>query len=540
MAVFLVLSVLISPGCNKKEADSSKETSTTETGAPSSSTVRSGTTGSSDTSTESTTAATRTKNPLDGKYYYDEKVVNEEGTVKEIIPTGNTANLSKQLKGYFDAEAETLRKKILNTKNTEEYYKITGNKYYVSSRNGDDSNSGLSPAEALKTAEGIRGLNLKPGDAVLFERGSVFRLDSSILTVNGVTYGSYGTGEKPKIYASPVNLATVTWVPSNKKNVWKIDYIYPDCGSMIFNHGKEVGYKKTNLRSLEKNTEFFQDKSSNTLYVYCDKGNPAKVYESIEIALEMPIINIPSNGKNIVIDNLCMKYSGQFAVKGTWNIKNVTVTNCEIGYIGGGTLNTSSRYGNAIQFWTGSENIVCEYNWIYQTWDTAISWQGYGGSDFYYKNVSFCNNLLEFNNADYEYWDPGSSVENFSMCNNIMRFTALGWGTRENDGGYRGIEGNFVGNTKDMAVKKLYVKDNIIDCPGRMIVNWQIDPADINTELFVSGNKIYVNSSYRTGTEIVRGFKHDESEANGKHAKNADEFIAALKKFDPTAVLKWN
>lgn len=476
-----------------------------------------------------------------GQFTFDETVSNTSGTVKEILPTGNTASLSNPLKGYADAQAEALRSAIVGTGNTENYYTITGKKYYVSSDKGDDANDGTSPSAPLKTIEAVRGLPLSEGDAVLFERGSVFRLYTTFLTVKGVTYGSYGTGEKPKFYGSPANLANAVWTPSVKRNVWQMDYIYADCGSMIFDHGQAVGYRKTGLRSLEKNTDFFQDKSTNTLYLYCDKGNPAKVYADIEIALRMGIIGVPSGVGNVVIDNLCLKYGGIMGVSCTWNAYNVSVTNCEIGYIGGATTTDgNSRYGNGIQFWTGAKNIVCNHNWIYQVFDTAISWQGYGGADFSYENITFNDNLLEYNNADFEYWDKGSTVRNFTMANNIMRFTSLGWGTRIDDGGPRGIDGSFVGNTKTMTVDGLRVQNNIIDCPGRMIINWQINAADIGSRLSVSGTKIYVNAQYRQDAEIYRGYKLNDSDPNSYSVTTAADFVAVMQRFDAQATLEWH
>ncbi len=478
--------------------------------------------------------------PALGTFTFEETVTNENLS-QEIIPVGNTANLSNPLKGYKDKEAEALRKEILNTGNTEEYYKITGTKYYISSLNGDDLNSGKSPKEAFKSFEGLSGIEFQPGDAVLLERGSVFRLYSTFLTKEGVTYGSYGKGEKPKIYGSAVNLSTVVWSPSVKKNVWQIDYVYAECAGMFFNHGKEVGFKRTGLRNLKKNTDFYQDPSSDTLYVYCDKGNPAKVYESIEFSTQMSILGIPSGVDNVTIDNLCIKYGGIMGVSGTWNTDHINVTNCEIGYIGGGTTSGgTSRYGNAIQFWTGANDIVCDHNWIYQTWDTAISWQGYGGEKYTYNNISFSDNLLEYNNADFEYWDDGSSIDNFVVANNIMRFTSLGWGTREDDGGYRGIDGPFSGGIEEMTVKNHYITDNIIDCPGRYIINWAITPEDLNKNIFISGTEIYVNSSYRTTDVILRGFKTDKSQPNSVETDKSEVFVETLKRFDPDAVLEWH
>ena len=492
-------------------------------------------TSSNDSSTEVSSV-----DPLDGTITFEQTVSNTKENT-EILPKGNTANLNKPLKGYADNKAEKLRQEILNTGNTEEYYKITGTKYYVSSINGDDLNSGTSPDKAFKSIEGLATIELKSGDAVLFERGSVFRLYTTFLTSKGVTYGSYGTGEKPKIFGSAVNLTSVVWTPSVKKNVWQIDYVYAECAGMFFNHGKEIGYKRVGLRNLKKNTDFYQDPATDILYLYSDKGNPSKVYESIEFSTQMNIIGIPSGVDNVTIDNLCIKYGGIMGVSGTWNTDHINVTNCEIGYIGGGTTsNGTSRYGNAIQFWTGANDIVCDHNWIYQTWDTAISWQGYGGKEFTYTNISFSDNLLEYNNGDFEYWDDGSLIKDFTMARNIMRFTSLGWGTREDDGGYRGIDGSFVGNTKRMKVDNIQIKDNIIDCPGRYIINWVIEPTRLDKEIFISGTEIYVNPSYRTTDIILRGFVSNDAQDDSVSTDKAQIFEETLKRFDKNAILKWH
>lgn len=491
-------------------------------------------------SSPSNSSSTSSVDPLDGNFSFEQTVSNTK-EVEEIIPKGNTANLNRPLNGYADEKAEALRNEILNTGNTEEYYKITGTKYYVSSLNGDDFNPGTSPDKALKSIEGLSTIELKPGDAVLFERGSVFRLYTTFLASQGVTYGSYGKGEKPKIYGSAVNLTSVVWTPSVKKNVWQIDYVYAECAGMFFDHGKEIGYKRVGLRNLKKNTDFYQDPATDILYLYSDNGNPSKVYESIEFSTQMNIIGIPSGVDNVTIDNLCIKYGGIMGVSGTWNTNHINVTNCEIGYIGGGTTsNGTSRYGNAIQFWTGANDIVCDHNWIYQTWDTAISWQGYGGEEFTYTNISFSDNLLEYNNGDFEYWDDGSLVKNFTMARNIMRFTSLGWGTREDDGGYRGIDGCFVGNTKRMNVDDIHIKDNIIDSPGRYIINWVIAPERLGKELFISGTEIYVDSSIRSTDIILRGFVSKEGQEDSVETENADVFKETLKRFDENAVLEWN
>ena len=73
--------------------------------------------------------------------------------------------------GGAKAQAEALKQKILNARDIETF---SGKVYYVS-QNGDDKNDGLSPERAIKTHARVGKLSLEAGDAVLFERGSVFR-----------------------------------------------------------------------------------------------------------------------------------------------------------------------------------------------------------------------------------------------------------------------------------------------------------------------------------------------------------------------------
>lgn len=517
LSFFLMISMLAAVGCDGKKDDTDSKSKPVANSS------------SENISTE----------PVAGEFSYEETVISAEKTVKEYNPKGNTANLSNPIKGYKDAAAESLRKEIINTENTEKYYKITGQRYYVSSLNGDDSNDGTSPDKPFKSIEALRDLKFKPGDAVLFQRGSLFRIGTTFLASKGVIYGSYGSGEKPKIYGSPMNLVNLEWTPSVKKNVWQFDYTYSECASMIFNHGEAIGYKKTSLKLLKKNTDFYLDPSSLTMYVYCDEGNPARIYKSIDVATRLSIINIPSGVTDVTIDNLCLKYAGMFGVSGTWDTSNINITNCEIGYMGGATHDDgTTRYGNAVQFWTGAENIKCDHNWIYQTFDTAVTWQGYGAEKFRYENILFSNNLLEYNNGDFEFWDDKSTVKNFNIKGNILRFTSLGWGTRADDGGWRGIDGCFVGDIEEMNVSNLKIQNNIIDSPGRVIMSLRISNKDFNKNVLFSGLEVYVNSSLRTSNEVIRGLPSG-NDFISVIAKDKVTFAEGLKKYDSKAVLEW-
>ena len=522
MVLVFVLAVLV--GCSP---------STTSSDAPIGS-------NSENTGTDGNTSTVEI-DPLEGDVSVDmevETVVQREDE-GEIVPETGTSQLSTKLTGVAEDEAIALRDKILNTGNTEEYYKITGTKYYISP-GGEDTNSGTSPEEPFRTVDALSGITFEEGDAVLFERDSVFRITSAISTKKGVIYGSYGEGDKPKIYASGMNFAEAEWKPTQRKNIWRTMYIYDEAGCVVFNHGEEIGYRRTSVRNLTENLQFFQSQEDGFLYLYCDKGNPAAIYDSIEVTADIRIFFIPSRSGDVVIDNLCLMYSSSFAVAGNYNCHNVTVTNCEIGYIGGYARGGAVRLGNAIQMWTGIQGFKVENNWIYQTFDTAITWQGNGGEGFKYKDISIKGNLLEYNHTDLEFWDSGATLDGFTVSDNIFRFTQMGWGARLNDGGIRGFDGAFYGSTNNMnIVGKITVKNNLIDSPGGRIFRWATKQGDWDKYFDVSGTRIYITEKYRYTNQVIRGTYGSGEISEDSFANNADELKSAFQRIDPTIEAKW-
>jgi hypothetical protein len=75
-----------------------------------------------------------------------------------------------------------------------------GTTYYVSP-NGNDSASGTSPSSALRTVGRASGLNLGPGDSVLFQRGATFSGKLAVWKSGAagspITIGAYGDGARP-------------------------------------------------------------------------------------------------------------------------------------------------------------------------------------------------------------------------------------------------------------------------------------------------------------------------------------------------------
>lgn len=81
-----------------------------------------------------------------------------------------------------------------------------GTTYYISSLDGDDSNSGTSEDKPWETLEKLKETELKPGDSVLLECGSVFNGYIHLKDVSGteeapIKIASYGDGNRPIINA---------------------------------------------------------------------------------------------------------------------------------------------------------------------------------------------------------------------------------------------------------------------------------------------------------------------------------------------------
>ena len=75
--------------------------------------------------------------------------------------------------------------------------------YYVSSVSGNDSNSGLSETQAWKSISKVNTemSGISPGATIRFKRGEVF-IGQLNVTVDNLTIGAYGAGDKPLIRAT--------------------------------------------------------------------------------------------------------------------------------------------------------------------------------------------------------------------------------------------------------------------------------------------------------------------------------------------------
>lgn len=94
---------------------------------------------------------------------------------------------------------------------------------------------------------------------VLFNRGDVFR--GYVKLREGVTFSSYGTGAKPRIYGADENAAELEW-KNEGNNIYSIPIDHKqDIGCIVFNEGEEWGYKKW----LPGQTELLMDRDFTTI-----------------------------------------------------------------------------------------------------------------------------------------------------------------------------------------------------------------------------------------------------------------------------------
>lgn len=385
--------------------------------------------------------------------------------------------------------------------------KITENAavYYVS-ENGDDGNNGTSEASPFKTMAKVNTITADEGQTafVCFKRGETFR--GQLSAQNNVIYTAYGEGEKPILTVSSENGADASkWIlMEGSDNIWQYASPLTDVGQIFFNGGATYADKQlSNVRNgayvtevadlLTDDLQFFSAldagsvseynnnsaDSKGTLYLRCDAGNPGAIYDSIEFAERPYVIFLPTDGKNITIDNLCVKFGGAHGIAGS-GITNLTVQNCEIAYIGGGIqmyqetdgVYKPLRYGNGVEINKSCDGYTVNNCWIHDIYDAGVTHQQ--GSNFSkpleFANVSYIGNLIENCTYSVEYFARYSSdgkyavsMKNIIISNNIMRNAGTGFGSDRTDGTYN-MSAHIMGWVMSAnKAENFVIKNNIFD-----------------------------------------------------------------------------
>lgn len=406
----------------------------------------------------------------DGKWAYTAK--SPEKDLADSSDTDYTVGNSKIAE--IDRLSDARKKSILES--ASDLSTITGKTYYISP-NGNDSADGLSPATAWKTIDKLKGAALGNGDGVLFERGGLFR--GKFSAVSGVTYSAYGTGDKPKIYGSPLNAADpALWTldyeePESGKKIWLytgedlVDvgaitfdeevYTYKEVPSyqngMFVVRGKSIPFDyRTHLTKNYSYVHLADSVISNgipsgtatgKIYLRCDDGNPGELYDDIEFNTKGNIISM-ANGATF--DNLCIMFGGSHGIGGG-TTNNITVKNCVLGWIGGSIQHYQSsgvvtRFGNGVEIYGGCDGYTIENCYVYQNYDAGITHQyGSANVEIHMDNIVYRGNLIEDCVYNIEYF-LGTSDKNFPhdgknilIEDNILRRAGYGFGSTRPDGG---------------------------------------------------------------------------------------------------------
>ena len=339
---------------------------------------------------------------------------------------------------------------------------------------GDDAADGLTPATAWRTIERLNMERLLPGTFVLFERGGVYR--GGVKACPGVTYTAYGSGEKPRVYASPWNGADpAKWEKTDAQDVWRCMVGNMDVGTIVFDGGRTNAVKivpvyksdgtfrqqyskrpfDNGYRDLADDLCFWHDYSAKTKFQPHAKGtgwlylhsheNPGRRFKSIEFCVNRHGFSV-GRCDDVTIDNICVMYVGAHGI-GARTVRNLKVTNCELGWIGGSIMDEAAfgrkwptRFGNAVEIYGGCDGFTVDNCHVHDVYDAGLTHQFgmygmKGGMPIIQRNVRYSRNVIERCNYSVEYFlhgitDPlanASRMEGFVIEGNLMRDAAEGF-----------------------------------------------------------------------------------------------------------------
>lgn len=308
--------------------------------------------------------------------------------------------------------------------------------YYVSAR-GCDTNDGLTPNTPWKTIKKVNSM-LKGGETVMFNRGDTFfgQILPPHSPSNPTTYTCYGEGAKPII--SQYKTALPKAWENYGQNIWRLDLLDTNKFSgnvteldtnvgflKVDGHIKPV--KRFSIDELTDQWDFYNDEC----YVYVrSHTDPALLAADIKLACDIICMRFADG---LIVDGLMFKGSGAHGISGTVN--NAIVRNCEFHELGGSELKTyfrpCVRYGNGLECWTDSSDVLVENCRFFGIYDVAITMQGDQVTRGWV-NMTFRGNVIWNCQQSFEIWSSGDKAgTGFQNCvfeNNVCIDSGYCWG----------------------------------------------------------------------------------------------------------------
>lgn len=341
---------------------------------------------------------------------------------------------------------------------------LKGKVCYVAADGTGDGTSENTPMSFENITFLLNTDNTHDINTILLKRSDVFRTNEAVKLKSDMTLGAYGNGAKPVVLGSLRNYADGNWLKTERENVWVRDFCEKDVGIILID-GCMPGRKAFSIDELKEYNDFVH--YNKKLYILAQK-NPNE-YNSIEIGSNNSLISIVKNASNVTVSNIDLRYTGGHAI-GCYRNNSVIISGCHIGWCGGSLQGCDEKtlYGNAIEFWDESSNILLKYNWIYQVYDAGLTFQGSGN----FHDIVFEKNLIEYTTMAIEYWNTNKAfgLKKIFIRDNIIRFTGYGWGSNK-IGGY-GRMGHI--NTgwepkSDYEIIDVTIENNIFDCSYQAI-----------------------------------------------------------------------
>ncbi len=364
-----------------------------------------------------------------------------------------------------------------------------GGKVWYISNDGDDDNSGLSPDEPIATLKELSkrfgysagsAKHIAAGDVVLFRRGDEWH--QKLTLKDGITYSAYGEGEKPRILGSVEADNPEQWLETDTPGVYRFAENLTasrDVGNIVLNNGQGYAHRVLKARDSdtilqagrdhivgngmtqwkldaskysfadykdlkkiaddipESDLMYYHDRREGVLYMYSRNGNPGSLFDSIELCVKGNAITATSD---VIIDNLFVGYTGSHGI-GTGSCKNLTIRNCEIGWIGGSVQgeDEKTRFGNAVEIYGSADGYWVHDNYIYQCFDCGPTVQVgttlTPGKKIVMKDIAFYGNALW--DADLEVWittkpenteDTYAKIINCDLYDNYVIMSGYGFG----------------------------------------------------------------------------------------------------------------
>ena len=312
--------------------------------------------------------------------------------------------------------------------------------YYVSAQ-GCDTNDGLSKDSALKSVAKVNSL-LESGDEVRFRAGDVFygglRPPRGISENERTTVTRYGEGKNPVI--SQYKKANVGAWELHSDDIYKIDLTnIENFTGNTQNIDTRVGFIKISGKIYHRLCKSLEELKNEFDFFCDDRYLYLKLFQSPDSYSDDFLF--ACNIKMIAPTDFLMIDSVDFCGTGGHGFQGVSsgsiIRNCAFCEIGGSFMldargnPTTIRYGNGVEFWTGSHDNLVENCHFADIYDVAMSIQGCDAVTNW-ENIVFRNNKTYNCTQSFEIWTKTekehNGIVNCYFENNTCINSGYGWG----------------------------------------------------------------------------------------------------------------